>query len=245
MANLFTPEKIAGMKAIGFTDDDIAEFSGNATATEKTADGMLVASKADDPAVDVPMPGQRFKAANGEEYIKSPSELDPTGMYYATKAFPPKAADAEPEVEAVVEEDAIDDMPIEDEPAEGGLTLSPEDLTALGQLINESMQGIAAQIMGALDLEKKVAGHVQGMMAPYQATKDAEQAQTKEQIAALSTKVAQLSGDQPAVPYRASAAKDNVLTDATMLAAAKQLADPNGADPWADIKRGFGLDRTQ
>ena len=68
---------------------------------------------------------------------------------------------------------------------------------------------------------------------------------TPEQIAALKGQLAELTGDQPATPYRASAAKDTVLTDATMLAAAKQLADPHGADPWADIKQGLGLARTQ
>jgi hypothetical protein len=98
--------------------------------------------------------------------------------------------------------------------------------------------------MGGLDLEKKVASHVQGFLAPMaqaQTTKDAEAAQQRETIAQLQQQLKELTGDQPAAPYRASQARDNVLTDATMLAAAKQLNDPNASDPWADIKLGLGL----
>ena len=94
--------------------------------------------------------------------------------------------------------------------------------------------------MGLLDMEKKMQGHVQSMLAPYQATKDAEQAETKQQVAALQQQVTELTGDQSAVPYRPSQAKDNMLTDAALLAAAK-AAQSNGAGPWDDVIRGLGL----
>lgn len=223
----FSPEKIAGMKAIGFTDEDIAGFSAQATSTEKAATDQGVAFKAEPPTVHILdstgsagyQPGERFKAANGTEYIKSPSELDPTGIYYASavKAFPPPKADAAPAVdETVVEEDAIDEMPIEEDV--GGLTLSPEDIAAIGSAVAEQIGPAIAQVMGALDLEKKVAGHVQGMLAPFQAQKDASDAEKAEQIATLQAslksteeKLNELLGLQPAVTPRASAAPTTAL----------------------------------
>ena len=221
---MFDPTKVAALKTLGFSDDDITALQTQAAATEKAATDQGVAFKADEPT----------------EY----PDVVLNGITY--KAFPPKKEDEA--VAEIVETDAIDEMMVEEEPvAEGGLSLSPEDLAAIGQLITEGIQGAVAQIMGGLDLEKKVAGHVQGLLAPHtqaQATKDAALAETKEQVAALAGKVAELSGDQPAAGYRASAAKDNVLTDATMLAAVKSLTDDSN-DPWADIKAGLGLSRPQ
>lgn len=217
---MFDPTKVAALKTLGFSDDDITGLQAQAEATEKSAADQGVAFKADEPA-ELP-------------------DVIINGVTY--KAFP-AAAEAAPSAE----EDAMDggaDDAMEEPVDENALTLSQGDLAAI--------QGMIAQVMGALELEKKVAGHVQGLMAPYQATKDASDAEKAEQIAALQTaikdtqaKLAELTGDQPAAPYRASQAKDNVLTDATMLAAAKQLADPNANDPWADIKMGLGLSRPQ
>jgi hypothetical protein len=227
---MFDPTKVAALKTLGFSDDDITNLQAQAAATEKTATDQGVAFKADEPPAE-------------------PPDVVINGVTY--KAFPP--VDNQAPIDSAAE-DAMDggaDDAME-APAEGGLTLSPEDLSAITDAVNAALQGAVSQIMGGLDLEKKVAGHVAGLMAPYQATKDAEQAQTREQVAALAqqnaalaTQLAELSGDQPAAPYRPSAASNNVLTDATMLAAAKQALDPNGTDPWADIKRGLGLAQQQ
>jgi hypothetical protein len=228
---MFDPTKVAALKTLGFSDDDITNLQAQAAATEKAATDQGVAFKADEPPAELP-----DVVINGVTY----------------KAFPP--VDNQAPIDSAAE-DAMDggaDDAMEAPADEGGLTLSPEDLSAITDAVNTALQGAVSQIMGGLDLEKKVAGHVAGLMAPYQATKDAEQAQAKEQVAALAqqtatlaTQVAELSGDQPAAPYRPSAASNNVLTDATMLAAAKQALDPNGTDPWADIKRGLGLAQQQ
>lgn len=212
--------KVAALKQLGFSDSDITALQAQASATEKAADAEGVAYKAEEPLPDL--------VINGITY----------------KAFPPKQDEEEEAVAAVIEEDAA--MPMEEAVEEVAEAAAPAiDLNAIRQVIaevvNEGLANAVAQIMGGLDLEKKVAGHVQGLLAPYQKTKDAELAELKEQVTATQGKVAELAGDAPAVPYRPSQAKDNVLADATMLAAAKQLADPNANDPWADIKRGLGL----
>lgn len=194
--------KVAALKTLGFSDDDIAGLQSQAAATEKTAADQGVAYKADEPVTDTP-------------------DLVINGITY--KAFPPKIEAAA--TEEVVEEDAMDEMPMEEEPAEGGLTLSPEDLTAISEAVATALQAGIAQVMGALDLEKKVAGHVQGLMAPYQATKDASDAEKAEQITALQTslKAAQeaqnalkaqldeLLGVQPATVQRASESGSTII----------------------------------
>jgi hypothetical protein len=150
-------------------------------------------------------PGERFKAHDGNEYIKSPSDLDPTGKYFATKAppFPPASEDAAP-AEAETKVDGEEMMM--DEPADaGGLTLSPEDLSAIGEAFAQQLAPALAQVMGALDLEKKVAGHVQSLMGPYQTQKDAADAEREAQIAELQStlkatqdRLAELMGETPA-----------------------------------------------
>ena len=228
MANQFTPEKIAGMKAIGFTDDDIAGFSAQATQTEKAADGMLVASKADDPVL-VNTTTQQGALAD---------EITINGVTY--KAMPPMLPGNAAEDAADGGADDMAETPIDDGTAEGGLTLSPEDLSAIGQAVGDAIQGAVAQIMGALDLEKKVGAHVQGMMAPYTATKDAADAERAEQITQLQTslkaaqdqitplqaKLDELLGLQPAVTPRVSSAAQSILNpfnpaDSALLAAVK------------------------
>lgn len=217
--------KVAALKTLGFSDTDIADIEARASATEKTADTEGVAFKADAPAAQ---------------------EITIAGVTYqlVEKAFPVKPADGET-VEAVAEVIEEDALPPADEATtpEGGLTLSPEDLAAIGEAIGAALQQAVATIMGGLDLEKKVAGHVQGLLAPLQATKDAELAETKAQIDQLTAKVKELEGDAPAVPYRPSVAKDNVLTDASLLAATKQIQ--HGTGPFDDIIRGLGLGQPQ
>ena len=225
---MFDPTKVAALKTLGFSDDDITNLQSQAEATEKAATDQGVAFKADEPEhPDLVINGMVYKAYQGHV----PSQE-------AEKAFPPAAAAAAPVDSA--EEDAMDggmDDAMEAPVDENALTLSQGDLAAI--------QGMIAQVMGALELEKKVAGHVQGLMAPYQATKDASDAETREQIAALQAQLTELTGDRPAAAYRPSQATNNVLNDATLVLAAKQALEPNGNDPWADIKQGLGLSRPQ
>ncbi len=219
---MFDPKKLEALKALGFSDDDIAGLQSQASATEKAATDQGVAFKAEEPA-ELP-------------------DIIVNGVTY--KAFKPVAEEAA--VEAVVETDAVEDLAVEEEVEtdDSALTLSTGDLQAITQAFSEAIQGAVAQIMGGLDLEKKVAGHVQGFLAPLQqaqTTKDAEQAQTRETVSALQAQIAELTGNQPASQaYRPSAARDNVLTDAAMLAAVKQATDPE-VGPFDDILKGLGI----
>lgn len=199
---------------LGSNPDALAylqEVLDSAASREKALEEQQVAYKADEPTVELP-------------------DLVINGVTY--KAFPPKA-DEPAAAAAVVEEDATLEMPMEEEVVdENALTLSAGDLAAI--------QGMIAQVMGALELEKKVAGHVQGLMAPYTAQKDSEQAERDEKIANLQTalKTAQdqiapiqaqlneLLGLQPEVSPRASASPASALNpfnpaDNALLAAVK------------------------
>lgn len=219
---MFDPKKVEYLKTeLKFSDAEIAAISESASSTEKAATDQGVAFKADEPT-ELP-------------------DLVINGVTY--KAFPPKKDD-EAAVEAVIEEDAFVEEVVEEEaPAdENALTLSAGDLAA----ISEAIQGAVATIMGGLDLEKKVASHVQGFLQPLaqaQTTKDAEQAATKEQLTQLQQQVAELTGDQPAAGYRASQARDNIISDARLLEAVK-AANPS-AGPFDDIIQGLGLARPQ
>lgn len=212
---MFDPTKVAALKTLGFSDDDIAGLQAQAAATEKSADDQGVAYKAEEP-VELP-------------------DIIVNGVTY--KAFPPKA-DAEPVEELAVETDAIDDMPVEEEVADdpNALTLSPGDIAAITEVITSAV----AQIMGGLDLEKKVAGHVQGMLAPFQQQQATKEAALTTQVAELQTQLADLTGAQSAAgPFRASTAASTTVVDPALLAAIKDGDGSN--DPWADIKVGLGI----
>jgi len=221
--------KVAALKTLGFSDGDIAGLQAQAAATEKSADDQKVAYKADEPPVnDLP-------------------DLTINGITY--KAFPPKI---EATTEEVVETDAIGEMPMEEESAEGGLTLSPEDIAAIGSAVAEAIGPAIAQVMGALDLEKKVAGHVQGLMQPYTAQKDASDAEKAEAITALQTslKAAQaqqtaikaqldeLMGLQPEIVQRASESSSTIVNpwlDQQLLGAVKSQVPADQQFEFGDL----------
>lgn len=248
--------KVAALKQVGFSDSDIADILARAEKTEKTADDAQTAYKADEPVQpvdDIIVGDVVYKHARlvGElpdsQHIWTQTPIIVNGAAYfpAQKAPPPAFVEAEA-TEEVVEEDAIGEMPMEEEPAEGGLTLSPEDLTAIGEAVGgavaTALQQALAPMVGLLDIEKKMQSHVESLMGGYQTTKDAEQAETKQQLTQLQAQLAELTGDQPAAPYRASQAKDNILNDAALVAVTKQAQ--NGAGPWDEIIKGLGLSQS-
>jgi hypothetical protein len=61
---MFDPTKVAALKTLGFSDDDITGLQAQATATEKAATDQGVAFKADEPAElpDVIINGVTYKA---------------------------------------------------------------------------------------------------------------------------------------------------------------------------------------
>ena len=212
--------KKAALKALGFSDSDILDLEGRAVQTQKSADDQGVAYKADEPA--------------------EPQEITLNGQTYVLKAAPPIEGTPEEEAAETPEEEAIEPPDEMDDPT--ALTLSAGDIDAIASSIGAAVTQAIQPLLGLLDIEKKMQGHVQGMLAPFQqaeAKKDTEQAELREQLKATQDKLAEIVGDAPAVGYRATQAKDNLLTDATLLAVVK--AQNPGAGPWDDVISGLGL----
>lgn len=208
-----------------------------AETTQKAIDGQGVAYKSVD-ATTV------YVAPDGTQGIIH------DGQFVALKAVEPPAVTTEekapPEGEMEME------MPA-GEMGGDGLTLSPEDLTAIGQAVASAI----APLVGALDIESKMRGHVDSvrsgvdelktMFGGYQKQKDSEAAEQATEIAtlkaaiekgakgaaALAARLAELEGDQPIAlksGYRASTADDTVRTKD---AGADQTPPAN---PFADMQ---------
>jgi hypothetical protein len=158
----------------------------------------------------------------------------------------PVPADAKAADEVVVQEDAFGDAPPDEMAAAddggdaGGVTLSAEDLAAIGQVISSALE----PLIGALGITSKLEGHLgelKTMMGGYTKTKDDAEAARADEIASLKAaidqqqaKLAELIGDEPRSGYRASEAKDNVLNDPRIQAAIKDN-DGNGVTDFSDL----------
>jgi hypothetical protein len=232
--------KVAALKTLGFSDSDITELEARANATEKAADDAQTAYKADDaePEAEAELPDM---VINGVTY----------------KAFPPKPASAAP-VEGSPEEEAAESP--EEEAAEpdaqmddgaGGLTLSPEDIGAIGDAVAQALQSALGPLVSTMDLTNKIGTHMNDlktMMGGYQTKKDATDAEKSEQILALQVslkatqdQLSELLGLQPEVAPRTSAAPASVLNpfnpaDNALLASVK---DQVPADQQQQTSNGF------
>ena len=212
---MFDPTKVAALKTLGFSDDDITSLQAQAEATEKAATEQQVAFKADEPEAEA-TPDLPDVVINGVTY----------------KAFPPKAAAAmagapaegTPEEEAAespAEEQTEMDAGEGDATDAGGLTLSPEDIQAIGQAVSDALTTALGPLVSTMDLTNKIGSHMdelKGMMGGYTAKKDATDAEKAEQIAALKAqqeatqaKLDELLGLQPATPARATTAPQTAL----------------------------------
>ena len=215
-SRMFDPTKVAALKTLGFSDDDITSLQAQAEATEKAATEQQVAFKADEPADETPATELPDVVINGVTY----------------KAFPPKAAAAmagapaegTPEEEAAEspeEEQTEMDAGEGDAMDAGGLTLSPEDIQAIGQAVSDALTTALGPLVSTMDLTNKIGSHMdelKGMMGGYTAKKDATDAEKAEQIAALKAqqeatqaKLDELLGLQPATPARATTAPQTAL----------------------------------
>jgi len=217
-SRMFDPTKVAALKTLGFSDDDITSLQAQAEATEKAATEQQVAFKADEPAT--------------QEADVTPElpDIIVNGVTY--KAFPPKAAAAAAgaPVEGSPEEEAAESP--EEEQAEmdagegdamdgGGLTLSPEDIQAIGQAVSDALTTALGPLVSTMDLTNKIGSHMdelKGMMGGYTTKKDATDAEKAEQITALKAqqeatqaKLDELLGLQPATPARATTAPQTAL----------------------------------
>lgn len=187
---------------LGLDAQQAAALGQQLVATEKTAAAQGIAFKSGEVPVTAittdAMPGQRFKSANGEEYIKSPSEVDPTGAYYAVKAAPP--------IEEMIEEQADD--PIE---AMAEDVIEPEEEMAGDYIGDMSWDEFAAKLGELLAPVLKMQDMVKAMgdahaelktMYGGVAQKDDARAQEiatlKASLKDLTDKLAQIEGDQPA-----------------------------------------------
>jgi hypothetical protein len=210
---MLTKEKETELRSLlGDQSDLLDQLLAKAVQTDKAAQSANVAYKDDD----------SLRAFIREEIAA------------ALKTAAPADAAAPPLGNA--EEDALDDGAddaLEDDT--GGLSLSPDDLTAIGGIITEQL----APLVKALDIATKLAGHVdelKGMMGGV-ATKDdaraVELTALKEQQAKIDARLKELEGDQPrggvwrpgAPAYRASAASDTVTTN-TSLKEGEPAPDP-------------------
>ena len=215
--------KRAALKQLGFSDDDIAGLEGQAAQTQKAADDANVAYKADEPA--------------------APQEITLGGVTYilTEKAPPPMAAASDAEDPAETMAEGGMEEPGEAEDTAGGLTLSPEDLQAIGQAVGAALQAALGPLVGAMDLTNKMSSHMEdlkSMMGAYQTKKDAESAEQRETVAQLAAtvkaqggKLDELIGLQPAaVADRASASAATVVapTDPLVVAAQKDAAAVGG-----------------
>ena len=237
---------LADMQSLGVPAEASAEVVGAVRHQEKAADDQHVAFK---------------DAAND-----CPEDIVINGVVYTAKCVDQKAA--MPAEEAAPTEEIGDEaMEMNEEEMVGGLTLSEDDLAAIaervGQIIASGLAEALAPLVGALNIESKMAGmmeEIKGAMGGYIKKKDAEGAEQRQQIADLAqrtadlaqqtgslaatvkqatVKVDELLGEQPDVtPGRASASPATQInptsaTDQTLLAAAKTQLPPD--NPFADI----------
>ena len=207
---MFDPTKVAALKTLGFSDDDITNLQTQAEATEKAADAQQVAYKADDAEPEAELPDL---VINGVTY-----------KAFGAPTMKPPAADAEDAAEPPEtpgEAPDAEDLAEAPEDTGGGLTLSPEDISAIGQAVSDALTTALGPLVSTMDLTNKIGNHMtdlKNMMGGYQTKKDATDAEKAEQILALQvslkdtqTKLDELLGLQPAVAPRASAAPQTAL----------------------------------
>lgn len=175
-----------------------------------------------------------FKEAAG-----LPAEIEIGGVVYTVKAFPPAAAPVEgsPEEEAV---ETPDEEAVEmDDGGDGGM-----DDAAFAQMI---AQAVVQALSPLLDMEKKMAGHVndmKSMVSGIGQQKDdalaAATSATNAQIATLEAKLKELTGDLPssvmngaANLYRPSQSPLTKLTEGAAAVVKEQISQvPSGlSDP--------------
>ena len=198
---------VAALPPLGSSDADSTGLQSTAAATEKDATDQGVAYKADEadePTVDLP-----DLIINGVTYKAAPPMIE---------GSPEEEAAETPEEEAG-EPDAQDT---------GGLTLSPEDISAIGDAVAQALQAALGPLVSTMDLTNKIGSHMdelKSMMGGYQTKKDAGDAEKAEQIMALQTSLKaaetqqtaikaqldELLGLQPAVIHRPSESDSTVV----------------------------------
>lgn len=257
-------KKIDALKTLGVDEATIKELLGEVAQAEKSADDSGARYKDEKPE---PTFIERLKAFLGAEQAREDaapaaevapveppadplaalkSQLDTVQAELAALKAAPPPMDAEPETQA--------DVPMEEAPAmeedAGGLTLSAEDLTAIGQLVGAAITAGMEPLVGALGIVQKLEGglgELKTAMSGYAKTKDDAETQRAGEIAALKAtidqqqaRLAELIDDQPRGGYRPSQATDNTLAQALLAATRKESTvngrpEPTADDPFADL----------
>lgn len=234
----------------------------NGVRYKEVAVDLFRAFLTDDPPVDqvvtkdaAPLPGSSPAAAAPPPEPPAPAD-DPIAARF--KALEDRIAAQAAEIAALKapqDDDAAETPAVDDDLAaaapapeeamddaggdEGGLTLSPDDLMAIGQVVGQALAGAMEPLIGALGITTKLDGHLgelKSMLSGYTKTKDDATAQQAQELANLKAQVAELDGTAPRVAgYRASEAMDTL---APALAAALKDGPPGGAQqdlgPFAD-----------
>ena len=205
----------AMQQELGLSGDQLAALAADVQQSEKDAQQQGIA----------------FKEA-------APEELTINGVVYTVKAAVPPMIEEAP----VEEEKAPEDMPMEEampEEDDGGPyvgDMTPEEFSAL---LSAAFAQAMAPLMGVLDIEKKMAAHVDSVMGGYK-TKDDTRAQEiatlKDQQADIATRLLALEGDQPAVTMpadmEAALKSEGPKTPAELDPSAVNVPD-DPSRPWA------------
>jgi hypothetical protein len=232
-------EKETAIKAL-LGDEAATQVIAGAEQVQKDADDRQTAYKSD-AAVAAPVATDPWAALGAQlaqtlkdavaSMVAPPAAVEPVAE--ATKD------DGEGDMEVMAEEVAIEEpAAVEEDPGE--MTYD-EFVQAIRAVVREELSAeLKAQIgplAAGLDIEKKVSSAVQSLMQPYQAQKDDEAAQLRQQLKEAQDRLNELEGDIPAAfrPYsgfRASAAPETILKQAGAL-------PPTGddeSDPFAEIR---------
>jgi hypothetical protein len=199
-----------------------------------------VTVKEEEPAAETVAPAS-VEAPPPDPVASLKEELAALRAEIATLKAPMMAGDQETATEDVAEGGM-------EEPGEGGLTLSADDLAAIGQMFGATLE----PLIGAMGITQKLEGHMgelKSLMGAYVKQKDDTEAQRANEVAALKAtidqqqaaitesqaKLAELLGDQPRnAGYRPSQAADNGAEQ--LLAAIKEGPDGSSSSgPFDDL----------
>lgn len=217
-----------------FGTEKVKELLAQIETKDASAQAAGVAFKAEEPTT----PDETI-VLNGVTYVREKALPSAPGEAAPPAEVPEAAMTEEPMIEAG---DAIEE----------GLTLSPDDLQAIGDLIGSALQAALAPLVGVMEIDKTMGARmdeIKSMLGGYSAKKDDDQAVVKAQIDELSSRLKQaqdrlteLAGTQPErqAGYRPSQADDTVIPPEALPKVTKAI-EPSAAQahPFADVVQGL------
>lgn len=255
--------KIDALKTLGVPEATVKELIANVERTEKEADASNVRYKESGGLLDLfsrLLRGEQVAVKEGKEEeaapIAEPVPPDPlTVLKEELAALRAEIATLKAEPAAGVEEiETQADEMVEEEVSADGLTLSQEDLDAIGRVLSVAYAPVLEKLdalIGAVGIVQKLEGgmgELKSLMGSYTKTKDDADAARSDQVAAMKAAIdqqetaitqqraqlAELLGDQPSgAGYRPTHAADN--TAAALLSAVKEGPDGAPAGAFDDL----------